>query len=231
MLHPKPRTSEFLYLKSPEDVSAHGLDARTVTSQSQIVWKKKRYNYLKKLKGMWIFFGSICWTTMETKTLKWWKFQDLGQLGESSSRCRHGIFFGAKKQLWNLRGRRGELKRNRKELEHLQYYFSSGGVFFERLWKCIVQLSGNFWEVTMGTRDFTSTSYLMICRCIFAKLTTHWVTDVTKLSLVSPEHRSTLPTSVPVSQNMSYMLSSNIFQTVVKAERSQYLSSHLIVEI
>ena len=98
--------------------------------------------------------------------------------------------------------------------------------FFERLWKCIVQLSGNVWEVTMGTRDFTSTSYLMICRCIFAKLTTHWVTDVTKLSLVSPEHRSTLPTSIP--KKFLHVIFKYL-QTVVKAE-DQYLSSYLIVE-
>lgn len=99
MLHPKPRTSEFLWLKSPEDVSGRCISARFGCEDSYFAvsnrLEKKRYNYLKKLKGMWKF-ESICWTTMETKTLKWWKFQDLGQLGESSSRCQHGIFFGAK---------------------------------------------------------------------------------------------------------------------------------------
>ena len=73
---------------------------RTVWMRGQLLRSlkssgKKTVQLSEKLKGMWIF-GSICWTTMETKTLKWWKFQDLGQLGESSSRCRHGIFFGAK---------------------------------------------------------------------------------------------------------------------------------------
>ena len=84
--------------------------------------------------------------------------------------------------------------------------------------KVVEMYSAVEWEFLGGdhvTRDFTSTSYLMICRCIFAKLTTHWVTDVTKLSLVSPEHRSTLPTSIP--KNVLHVIFKYL-RTVVKAE-------------
>ena len=91
----KAKDVRIFVLKSPEDVSAHGLDARTVTSQSQIVWKKNGTTIWKNLKecGFLDLFVEQQWKP------KHWNgeiFRTLGNLANHQVAVDMGFFFGAK---------------------------------------------------------------------------------------------------------------------------------------